>query len=69
MPAGVFYPPDLFVNTNLGELRFTSNLTADMEGTFTATVSPVPVPEPAMLLLLGSGVAMLARRRRMGARR
>ena len=34
-----------------------------MEGTFTATVAPVPVPEPATLLLLGSGMAVLARRR------
>ena len=69
MPGGVFYPPDLFVNTTLGVLRFRSNITQDMEGTFTATVSPVPVPEPATLLLLGSGVAVLARRRRSGARR
>ena len=69
MPGGVFYPPDLFVNTTLGVLRFRSNITPDMEGTFTATVAPVPVPEPATLLLLGSGVAVLARRRRIGARR
>ena len=64
--GGVFYPPDLFVNTTLGVLRFRSNLEEGMEGTFTATVAPVPVPEPATLLLLGSGMAVLARRRRTG---
>ncbi|MBZ5678369.1 MAG: PEP-CTERM sorting domain-containing protein [Acidobacteriia bacterium] len=55
-PGGVGYPTGLFVNTNLGHLSFTANITPTAQGTFTATL----VPEPMSLLLLGSGIALLA---------
>ena len=67
--GGVGYPEGLFLNTNLGELRFLDNLTADEGGTFTATVQAAEVPEPATLVLFGSGVAAFAARKRNRARR
>ena len=66
--SGVGYPPDLFVNTTLGNLNFTSNLSSDAAGgSFTATVAAVP--EPATMLLFGSGIAAFAGRRRVRTRR
>lgn len=67
--GGVGYPTDLFVNTTLGALSFTSNLSTDAQGTFTATVRVTPIPEPTTLLLFGSGVAAVAARARRRARR
>ena len=67
--GGVGYPPDLFVNTNLGVLRFRENLAADPDGTFTATIGVTEVPEPATLFLFGSGIAAFAARGRRRARR
>ena len=67
--GGVGYPTDLFVNTNLGALVFTSNISSDAQGTFTATVGVAQVPEPTTLLLFGSGVAAFAARARRRARR
>src|SRR5688572_14350599 len=67
--GGVSYPADLFVNTTLGTLSFTSNLSSDAQGTFTATVGVTPIAEPTTLLLFGSGVAAFAARARRRARR
>jgi hypothetical protein len=67
--GGVGYPTELFVNTTLGALTFTSNLSSDETGTFTATVELAQVPEPTSLLLFGSGVAAFAARARRRARR
>jgi PEP-CTERM motif len=67
--GGVGYPPALFLNTDLGVLRFRENLTSDPDGTFTATVGVAEVPEPATLFLFGSGVAAFAARARRRGRR
>jgi|SRR5688500_13322465 len=67
--GGVGYPPSLFLNTNLGVLRFAENISTDAQGTFTATVGVTAVPEPATLLLFGSGLAAFAARARRRARR
>jgi PEP-CTERM motif-containing protein len=67
--GGVGYPPQLFLNTDLGVLRFRENLASDSDGTFTATVGVAEVPEPATLFLFGSGVAAFAARGRRRARR
>jgi hypothetical protein len=65
--SGVGYPPGLLVNTTLGNLSFTSNLSANStDGSFTATVGAVP--EPATMLLFGSGIAAFADRRRVRTR-
>jgi len=67
--GGVGYPPSLFLNTNLGALRFLENVSTDSNGTFTATVGVAEVPEPATLFLFGSGVAAFAGRAHRRARR
>jgi hypothetical protein len=64
--SGVGYPTGLFVNTTLGNLSFTSNISGD-SGSFTATVAAVP--EPVTMLLFGGGIASFAARRRLRARR
>jgi hypothetical protein len=66
--GGVGYPPDLFLNTNLGVLTFAENLSTDAQGTFTAAVGVAEVPEPTTLLLFGSGIAAFAARARRRAR-
>ncbi len=67
--GGVGYAEGNFVNTTLGALSFTANITADPDATFTATTRVAAVPEPATLFLFGSGVAALAVRARSRARR
>jgi hypothetical protein len=67
--GGIGYPTELFLNTDLGALSFTSNISSDPQGTFTATVGVTAVPEPTTLLLFGSGIAAFAARARRRARR
>ena len=67
--GGVGYPPSLFLNTDLGVLRFRENILTDSDGTFTATVGVTAVPEPTTLVLFGSGIAAYAARVRRPARR
>jgi hypothetical protein len=55
IPGGIGHSTD-FINTSLGHLSFTANISPTAQGTFTATL----VPEPMSLLLLGSGIAVLA---------
>jgi hypothetical protein len=67
--GGVGYAEGEFVNTTLGELRFTHNLELAKESTFTATVTPTSVPEPMSGLLFLSGTAVLAGGSRLRRRR
>lgn len=61
-PACGTFPEDPCVQTTLGLLSFTANISPtglpDHEATFVATLAPVP--EPGTIFLLGSGVAVLA---------
>lgn len=65
-PGGVGYPGSL--NTTLGDLSFTSDVSPTTQATFSATAAPAPVPEPTTLLLLGSGIAAIAGRARFRPR-
>lgn len=54
-PGGIGHSSD-FINTSLGHLTFSANISPTSQGTFTAN----SVPEPMSLVLLGSGIAVLA---------
>ena len=60
-PGGIGHPVSLSVNTSLGALNFTSNVSIDgnTQGTFIATLGPTTVPEPGSLLLLGTGLVSM----------
>jgi len=54
-PGGIGHSPD-FINTSLGHLIFSANISPTSQGTYAAS----RIPEPMSLLLLGSGIALLA---------